>query len=87
ATGLGPVGRRFESSLADHFINLLEKAGFFSSAGKRVVDCLFCADANGMDGSQSRFTHPCALGPRHPCRGTLCSSVHAIRVLTEELPV
>ena len=33
ATGLGPVGRRFESSLADHHSkNLLFKAGFFSPA-------------------------------------------------------
>ncbi len=63
--------------------NLLEKAGFFSSVGKRR--CKTRAHADGMDGSQSRCTHPCALGPRRPCRGTLCSSVHAIRVSTEAL--
>jgi len=45
------------------------------------------ADVDGMDGSQSRFTHPCSLGPRRPCRGTLCSSVHTTHDLADELSV
>ena len=49
--------------------------------------CGRCACADDMARSQSRSGHPCALGPRLPCRGTLCSSVHIIRVSASALSV